>query len=170
MRRIIDAKYNFFDLKKVMDEQFQHLNATECYGLLTFLRKFENLIDSTLGTWNITLVDLKFKDNKNPVCSQPHPVPKLHKVMFIKDPQRLVSLGVLEEVNDSGWGAPSFAQPKPKMNCFRLLTDFRNLNRKLKCKPYPIPKICEVLLKREGFKYATSLDLNMGYYHIGLRK
>jgi hypothetical protein len=25
-----------------------------------------------------------------------------------------------------------------------------------------------MLLKLEGFKYATSLDLNMGYYHIEL--
>ena len=29
-----------------------------------------------------------------------------------------------------------------------------------------MPKICEILLKLEGFKYATSLDLNIGYYHI----
>ena len=26
----------------------------------------------------------------------------------------------------------------------------------------------DLLLKLEGFKYATSLDLNMGYYHIEL--
>ena len=34
--------------------------------------------------------------------------------------------------------------------------------------PYPIPKIQDMLLKLEGFQYATSLDLNMGYYHIQL--
>ena len=31
-----------------------------------------------------------------------------------------------------------------------------------------MPKINEILLKLEGFRYATSLDLNMGYYHIRL--
>ena len=31
-----------------------------------------------------------------------------------------------------------------------------------------MPKINETLLKLEGFHYATSLDLNMGYYHIQL--
>ena len=31
-----------------------------------------------------------------------------------------------------------------------------------------MPKINEMLLKLEGFQYATSLDLNMGYYHIRL--
>ena len=31
-----------------------------------------------------------------------------------------------------------------------------------------MPNINEMLLKLEGFKYAMSLDLNMGYYHIQL--
>ena len=35
--------------------------------------------------------------------------------------------------------------------------------------PYPIPKIKDLLLRLvEGFTYGTSLDLNMGYYHIEL--
>ena len=29
-----------------------------------------------------------------------------------------------------------------------------------------MPNINEMLLKLEGFQYDTSLDLNMGYYHI----
>ena len=77
---------------------------------------------------------------------------------------------MLEEGNDSEWGAPSFAQPKEKMNQVRFLSDFQNLNRQLKGKPHPIPKISEMLLNFEGFQYATSLDLNMGYYHIRLIK
>ena len=31
-----------------------------------------------------------------------------------------------------------------------------------------MPNINELLLKLEDFKHATSLDLNMGYYHIQL--
>ena len=45
-----------------------------------------------------------------------------------------------------------------------------NLNKQLKQKLCPVPKINDMLLKLEGFQYATSLDLNMGYYHIRLRK
>ena len=45
-----------------------------------------------------------------------------------------------------------------------------NINKQLKQKPCPMPKINEMLLKLEGFQYATSLDLNMGYYHIRLIK
>jgi len=35
-------------------------------------------------------------------------------------------------------------------------------------KPHPIPNIQDMLLNLEGFQWATSLDLNMGYYHIRL--
>ena len=42
------------------------------------------------------------------------------------------------------------------------------MNQKLKRKPYPLPKISDTLQQLEGFQYATSLDLNMGYYHIAL--
>ena len=33
---------------------------------------------------------------------------------------------------------------------------------------FPIPNIQDMLLNLEGFRCATSLDLNMGYYHIKL--
>ena len=61
-------------------------------------------------------------------------------------------LGVIEEENDSEWGASSFAQPKAKTNSVRFLSDFRKLNRQSKRKPYPMPKIREMLLNLEGFK------------------
>ena len=33
-----------------------------------------------------------------------------------------------------------------------------------------MPKINEMLLELEGFQFSTSLDLNIGYYHIRLSK
>jgi hypothetical protein len=48
----------------------------------------------------------------------------------------------------------------------RSLADLREVNKVIKRKPYPLPKISDMLRKLEGFMYATSLDLNMGYYHM----
>jgi Reverse transcriptase (RNA-dependent DNA polymerase) len=81
--------------------------------------------------------------------------------------QRLVELGVLKKVNRSEWAAPTFIIPK-KDGTVRFISDFRELNKRIKRKPYPIPHIQDMLLKLEGFQYAMSLDLNMGYYHIEL--
>ena len=50
----------------------------------------------------------------------------------------------------------------------RSLADLREVNKVIKRKPYPLPKITDMLQKLEGFMYATSLDLNMGYYHMVL--
>ena len=38
---------------------------------------------------------------------------------------------------------------------YDFLSDFRNLNRETKCTTFPMPKIQEILLNLEGFKYAT---------------
>ena len=50
----------------------------------------------------------------------------------------------------------------------RFITDFMELNKRIKRKPFPIPKIQDLMLKFRGFKYGTFLDLNMRYYHIKL--
>ena len=90
--------------------------------------------------------------------------------MLKKEVERLVLLEVLEVTNDPEWGYQSFSQSKLKPNLVRFLSDFSNLNKQLNQKPYPMPKVNEMLLKLDVFQYATSLDLNMGYYHIRISK
>jgi hypothetical protein len=48
------------------------------------------------------------------------------------------------------------------------ISDFRELNKWIVRRPYPISKISTTLQELEGFTYATALDLNMGYYTIRL--
>jgi hypothetical protein len=67
--------------------------------------------------------------------------------------------------SDSEWAAPTFIQAK-KTGDVRILTYFRRLNAQIKRKPIPLPKISDILRKLSGFKYATAIDLIMGYYHI----
>ena len=85
----------------------------------------------------------------------------------MKEIKRLVKLGVLEVQHESEWAAPSFIQPK-KNGTICFLSNFREVNKRLVRKPWPIPKISTVLQELEGFKFATALDLNMGYYTIRL--
>jgi hypothetical protein len=55
-----------------------------------------------------------------------------------------------------------------KEGTVRFISYFRKLNAKIKRKPYPIPRISDMLQQLEGFKYATTLDLNMGYYNVSI--
>jgi hypothetical protein len=50
----------------------------------------------------------------------------------------------------------------------RFISDFCKLNKWLRQAPCPIPKTQDLLHKLEGFMHATSLDLNMGHYHVKL--
>ena len=79
----------------------------------------------------------------------------------------MAKLGVLIKEPFSQWGALTFIIPK-KYGQVRVITDFREVNKRLIRTPYSIPKIATMLQDMEGFTFATSLDLNMGYYTIRL--
>ncbi len=64
-------------------------------------------------------------------------------------------------------GIPTFIIPKND-STLCTISDFRELNKHIVRKPYPIPKISTILQELEIFTYATALDLNMGYYTIRL--
>jgi Reverse transcriptase (RNA-dependent DNA polymerase) len=78
-----------------------------------------------------------------------------------------LEFGVLSKVKRSEWACPMFTIPKPDKS-LRSLAGLRELNKSIRRKPFPIPKINDLLQKLEGFYLATSLDLNMRYYHINL--
>ncbi len=94
-------------------------------------------------------------------------MPKIHRDVLIKEVERLCKLGVLELLYASEWALLSFIVPK-KNNTLHFLSNFWEVNKRLVRKPFPNPKINTVLQELEVFSFATSLDLNMGYYIIRL--
>jgi hypothetical protein len=91
----------------------------------------------------------------------------IHKATLMKEINHLVSIGVLKWQPLSKWASSSFIIPK-KDYTVHTISDFRELKKQIVRKPYPIPKISTTLQELEGFTYATTLDLNMGYYTIRL--
>eukprot|EP00804_Cyclotella_cryptica_P006700 CCRYP_008641-RA/>CCRYP_008641-RA protein AED:0.32 eAED:0.30 QI:0/-1/0/1/-1/1/1/0/549 len=85
----------------------------------------------------------------------------------MKELKRLCDLGVLQWQPASEWASPSFIVPKNDQTV-RFLSDFREVNKRIVRKPFPLPKISTVMQELEGFTFATALDLNMGYYTIRL--
>ena len=125
------------------------------------------MFDGTLGTYTGSDYKIELQEGVKPYHAKPFPIPRIHEETLRKEVDRLVEIGVLKCINNSEWAAPTFIIPK-KNRTVRFISDFRELNKRIKRKPFPIPKIQDLLLKLEGFKYASSLDLNMGYYHIKL--
>ena len=163
-----DAKYEKANLRAIAKEDcLYHRSASEKDKLLKLLQEFEELFDGTLGDWDCNPVSLQLKEGAQPYHGRPFPIPKKHVETLKKEIQRLCDLGVLKWQADSEWASPTFIIPK-KDNTVRVVSDFREINKRIVRKPCPIPKISTVLQELEGFTYATALDLNMGYYTMRL--
>ena len=102
-------------------------------------------------------MEFELKEGAEPIFSRPYPVPKVHEEILEKELEHLVLIGFLEVANGLELRSPSFAQPKLKSNQVLFLSDFRNINKQLKRKPYPVPKINDILLKLEGFSILNHL-------------
>ena len=165
--RILDAKYDKANLVEIVKTNCTHLSVERQGAILKLLRQYEDLFDGTLGDFYTEPVHLNLKKDAVPKHHKPFPVPKIHEVTLRNELNRLCKIGVLRKCSDSTWASPTFIIPK-KNGTVRFISDFRYVNKCLIRKPYPIPKIADVLQKLEGVKYATSLDLNMGYFTVRL--
>ena len=118
-------------------------------------------------------MNFELKSEARPFHGQLFPVPRFHKDTIKKEVKRLVEIGVLKPIQESEWAFPSFIIPKKskdpgKPGTVRSLSNVCELNKHIIRKPYPLPKISTVLQELEGFQYATTLYLNMGYYTLRL--
>ena len=111
---------------------------------------------------------IKLKQNAEPYHGKPFPVPRIHELTFKQELNQLEYLKVIKKGNRSQWGAPKFLIPN-KDSTVRFISNLRDLEKNILRPPYPIPKIQDLLLRLEVFRYGTTLDLKMGYYHINSR-
>ena len=165
--KILDSKYEKANLEEVVQTICTHLSSYQQSKLISLLREFEELFDGTLGDFQTAPVSLELLPDAKPYHGRPYPIPHIHLDTLKKEIKRLCQIGVLKKQPQSEWASPTYIVAK-KQGTPRVLSDFREVNKRIKRNPYPIPKISSVLQEMEGFTYATQLDLNMGYYTIRL--
>jgi hypothetical protein len=125
------------------------------------------LFGGGLGMLNIKPVKLELIDGAQPYHAIPFHVPQSLEATTNTVMKRLTYIDAFNRRSDSEWAAPTFIQAK-KTGDVRILTKFRRINAQIKRKPFPLPKISDMWRTLSGFKYALSIDLIMGYYHIPL--
>ncbi len=161
------ARYEKADLPIIFRENCSHLTASDREKLLSVLLRFKLLFGGTLGDWKLPHVSFELKEGMKPYHGRPYPIPQIHKAILMKEIKQLCDIGVFEWQPSSRWALPIFIIPK-RDSTVHTISDFRELNKCIIRKPYPIPKISAILQELEGFTYATSIDLNKGYYTIRL--
>ena len=105
MKKILDAKYEKADLIQIT-ENLKYLNREKQKKLLKLLKRYEDLFDGTLGTWQGNPYHVELKPGMRPYHAKPFPIPKAYEQTLRKEVDRLIQLGVLKKVNNSEWAAP----------------------------------------------------------------
>jgi hypothetical protein len=144
MVKILDAKYEKADLSAIIRENCSHLTASDREKLLSVQLKFESLFDGTLGDWKLPPVSFELKEGMKSYHGRPYPIPHKHKVVLMKEIKWLCDIGVLEWQPSLQWASRIFIIPK-KDSTERTISDFRELNKCIVRKPYPIPQISTIL-------------------------
>lgn len=163
---IDDADYRAVDVQDVANAQ-KHLTKKQQKELGELLGNFQQLFSGKLGRYKGRKIHLEVQPGATPIHARPYAVPRTQQETFKKELMHLVDSGVLRPIGATQWASPTFIQPK-KDNKVRWLSDFRELNKVLKRRVYPLPNILEVLMKRTGYKFFTKLDISMCYYTFEL--
>ena len=127
----------------------------------------ELLFQGKVGKWKGPPIDIRLKPNTKPYHAKAYRVPQAYQKVFREEIQRLVDIGTLSPTFYSEWASPTFCIPK-KDQRIRIVSDFRVLNSCIQRSPWPTPNIQEIFQDIGGFLYVTAIDLNMGYYAMGL--
>ena len=165
---MLPANYKKPDLKEVVSE-IEHLNENQKETLLRVLIDNEQAFQGTKGKWVGEDIDIEIKPNPKPYFARPYNIPKSQEKLMRDEIARLEKIEVLSPVLESEWAAPSFGTPK-KDQTIRLVSDFRVLNTMVVRKPFPLPRIQNILHSLGRFQWATVIDLSMGYWAMRLNE
>jgi hypothetical protein len=138
------------DIDKIAVAQ-QHLSLAKRNKLHAVFTKFHPLFMGQCGMYNGPPIQLELLPNSKPFYGKPFQIPQAYQKVTREEISRLESLGLLTKVTSSEWLAPTFVIPKKKQTV-RVSTDFRGLNKCLKRKPHPIPRIPDIFHGLEKFQ------------------
>jgi hypothetical protein len=128
----------------IVKDNCSHLEPSQQEKLLSLLLDYESLFDGTLGDWNRPPVSVEMKEGAKPYHGRSYPILQIHTATPMKEINRLERIGVLKRQSSSQWASPTFIIPKKDITVWTI-TDFRELNKWIVRRPYPIPKISTTL-------------------------
>ena len=168
--KILDANYTKVDIDAMVEKLDVKRDIKR--KLSKTLKHFKTLFGGGLEKVATKTINLEIKEGTKPYATTYYNVPKMYEKYFRKEVDRMVDNDILEcntHSSDSQWAAPLFSQAM-KTGDIQVLTDFREMNKRIKQKPFPLPQIMELLQKIEKFESAMALYLSQGYYNIPLSK
>ena len=159
---LLAAKYEKVSPLDVCRQQ-KHLTKEQQDQLFQVLKKYDKLFSGELGEYPHKKIKLEVMENAKPIHARPYSIPRINARTFKEELDHLCEIGVLARAGASEWASPTMGVPK-KDGRIRIVSDFRQLNKVIKRKIFPLPNINEMLRSRAGYSFLTKLDISMQYY------
>lgn len=109
-------------------------------------------------------------NDKNPVYIKNYRTPESQRTEINQQVEKMYREGIIRD-STSPYNSPILLVPKKSNNGdkkWRLVVDFRQLNKKITPDKFPLPRIDEILDQLGRAKYFTTLDLMSGFHQIPL--
>lgn len=177
------------DYEIIPNKSYEHKRNTKILEILrkNFPKQFENTLTNlctkfsdvfgleseVITTNNFYEQKLRVKD-KQPVYIKNYRIPHTHKEEIERQVTKLISDGIVEpshsEYNSPILLVPKKSLPSSKEKRWRLVIDYRQINKKLVADKFPLPRIDDILDQLGRAKYFSCLDLMSGFHQIQLEK
>ena len=150
-----------------LDERCQHcreLLEKEFAGVFSFPNETD-VPDDLRGPDSMHRIKLK-EGSKSQKCS-PIRLAGLREAAFRSLIHKFESRGMLK-TSESEWGARAFIVPKPGVNKWRLVIDYRYLNTCISDDAHPLPVIEDMVAEQSGNALWSVFDLEDGFHQMHL--
>lgn len=152
----------------------EHLNREEKLSIDKICAKYSDIFhlpNDPLSVTNIYKQNIYLRESAKPVYVKPYRLPHAQKQEIHRQIGDMLHKGIIEETK-SEWSSPLLIVPKKSDEMgekkWRVVVDYRLLNRQLEDDKFPLPSIVEILDSLSGAMYFSHLDLSQGYYQIEL--
>ena len=122
-----------------------------------------------LSSTRVVKHEIRLEPGTDPVNTRPYQLPEAQKLEVRRQVEELKKGGIITE-SSFPWSSPLLLVPK-KENAtrekrWRLVIDYRKLNKKTVGDAYPLPDVTEILDQLGQSKYFSCIDMVMVYYQI----
>ncbi|CAH1724058.1 unnamed protein product [Aphis gossypii] len=143
------------------------LNTKEEEVFKQLLQEYQHIFSDNPGLIRDYECQIKVSPGE-PVYQRPYPIPISRLSKIDKEIQRMLDLGIIEK-SDSPWSSPIIGIEK-KNGEIRLCLDARKINKRIIPDRECPMNMEEILLKFQGAKYLSTIDLTSGYWQCQLKK
>lgn len=158
-------------LKEHLNFPADHLNKNEVKILAKTLKPFKEIFfeeGQKLAFTHHVKHKIETSDNK-PIHQKTYKYPYHLREVVSDQIQKMLETGIIRE-SSSAWTSPIWVVPKKSDNSgvkkYRIVVDYRKLNKITPADRYPIPEISEILDRLGSAQYFSVLDLASGFHQI----